>query len=231
MDQFYVREDLSTRNVNTKEVGEQPKGQLCATATTQEDKCERPLRDHFVIEIIHIPYGNEVLIIQGFHIFLVQITEKKTEDKSEEKRLEDEPIVRDFIEVFPEDFTSPYRLAPSEMQELSTQLQELSDKGFIRPSSSPWGALIRCVMISRSYIGGPKERLPPMSWEKKNTEDSSQEPAKDGQVVMMQLGNRRPAHKIYILSTDERDWFDGEINETLLKRSSLEAWSASFDHL
>ncbi|GKD49822.1 putative reverse transcriptase domain-containing protein [Tanacetum coccineum] len=33
----------------------------------------------------------------------------------------------------------PYRLAPSELQELSTQLQELSDKGFIRPSSSPWG--------------------------------------------------------------------------------------------
>ncbi|GJU73324.1 putative reverse transcriptase domain-containing protein [Tanacetum coccineum] len=35
---------------------------------------------------------------------------------------------------------SPYRLAPSEMQELSTQLQELSNKGSIRPSSSPWGA-------------------------------------------------------------------------------------------
>nr|GEU98415.1 putative reverse transcriptase domain-containing protein [Tanacetum cinerariifolium] len=35
---------------------------------------------------------------------------------------------------------APYRLALAEMQELSTQLQELSDKGFIRPSSSPWGA-------------------------------------------------------------------------------------------
>ncbi|GJV73422.1 putative reverse transcriptase domain-containing protein [Tanacetum coccineum] len=35
---------------------------------------------------------------------------------------------------------APYRLAPSEMKELSDQLQELSDKGFIRPSSSPWGA-------------------------------------------------------------------------------------------
>ncbi|GKA89959.1 putative reverse transcriptase domain-containing protein [Tanacetum coccineum] len=40
---------------------------------------------------------------------------------------------------------APYRLAPSEMQELSTQLQELSDKGFIRPSSSPWGAPILFV--------------------------------------------------------------------------------------
>ncbi|GJY79352.1 putative reverse transcriptase domain-containing protein, partial [Tanacetum coccineum] len=37
---------------------------------------------------------------------------------------------------------SPYRLAPSEMEELSSQLRELWDKGFIRPSSSPWGALI-----------------------------------------------------------------------------------------
>ncbi|GKE68198.1 putative reverse transcriptase domain-containing protein, partial [Tanacetum coccineum] len=35
---------------------------------------------------------------------------------------------------------SPYRLASSEMQELSGQLQELQDKGFIRPSHSPWGA-------------------------------------------------------------------------------------------
>ncbi|GJV45194.1 reverse transcriptase domain-containing protein [Tanacetum coccineum] len=71
----------------------------------------------------------------------------------------------DFLKVFPEDLPklphtrqvefqinlvpgavpvarSPYRLAPSEMQELSTQLQKLSDKGFIRPSSSPWGASV-----------------------------------------------------------------------------------------
>nr|GFC74414.1 putative reverse transcriptase domain-containing protein [Tanacetum cinerariifolium] len=85
------------------------------------------------------------------------------EDKSEEKRLEDVPIVREFPEVFPEDLPglpparqvefqidlvpgaapvaqAPYQLAPDEMLELSTQLQELSDKGFIRPSSSPWRA-------------------------------------------------------------------------------------------
>ncbi|GJS68398.1 putative reverse transcriptase domain-containing protein [Tanacetum coccineum] len=39
----------------------------------------------------------------------------------------------------------PYRLAPSEMEELSAQLHELSDKGFIRPSSSPWGASVLFV--------------------------------------------------------------------------------------
>nr|GEY25790.1 putative reverse transcriptase domain-containing protein [Tanacetum cinerariifolium] len=102
-------------------------------------------------------------IKRGCPIFLSQVTNKETEDKSEEKRLEDVPIVRDFLEVFPEDFLGlpltqqvefqinlvpgaapvarpPYILAPSELQELSTQLQELSEKGFIRPSSSPCGA-------------------------------------------------------------------------------------------
>nr|GFB56343.1 DNA/RNA polymerases superfamily protein [Tanacetum cinerariifolium] len=38
---------------------------------------------------------------------------------------------------------APYRLAPSGMKDLSEQLKELSDKGFIRPSSSPWGAPLR----------------------------------------------------------------------------------------
>ncbi|GJX93348.1 putative reverse transcriptase domain-containing protein [Tanacetum coccineum] len=40
---------------------------------------------------------------------------------------------------------SPYHLAPTEMQELSNQLKELQDKGFIRPSSSPWGAPVLFV--------------------------------------------------------------------------------------
>ncbi|GJS15803.1 putative reverse transcriptase domain-containing protein [Tanacetum coccineum] len=62
-------------------------------------------------------------IIAGFPIFLAHVTAKEVEDKSEKKRLEDVPIVRDFPEVFPEDFPAPS-----------------TDKGFIRPSSSPWGA-------------------------------------------------------------------------------------------
>nr|GEX90215.1 retrotransposable element Tf2 [Tanacetum cinerariifolium] len=40
---------------------------------------------------------------------------------------------------------APYILAPSKMQELSDQLQELTDKGFIRPSTSPWGAFVLFV--------------------------------------------------------------------------------------
>ncbi|GJX68846.1 hypothetical protein Tco_0304573 [Tanacetum coccineum] len=83
--------------------------------------------------------------------------------KVDDQKLEDNPVVCNFRGVLPEDLSglppshevefridliprakpvtkSPYRLAPTKMQELSNQLKELQDKGFIRPSSSPWGA-------------------------------------------------------------------------------------------
>ncbi|GJW79352.1 hypothetical protein Tco_0141034 [Tanacetum coccineum] len=47
---------------------------------------------------------------------------------------------------------APYRLAPSEMHELSNQLQELADRGFIRPSTSPWGSLILFVKKKDGYF-------------------------------------------------------------------------------
>ncbi|GJT44825.1 hypothetical protein Tco_0953540 [Tanacetum coccineum] len=56
-----------------------------------------------------------------------------------ESKMNEIPVVREFSEQV------PYRLAPSEMQELSGQLQELQDKGFIRPSHSPWGAPVLFV--------------------------------------------------------------------------------------
>ncbi|GKD08387.1 hypothetical protein Tco_1188072 [Tanacetum coccineum] len=102
-------------------------------------------------KIVRIPWGNETLIVRGDRIFLAHVTTKKVEDKSKEKRLEDVPIVRDFLEVFPKDLPArvPYRLAPFEMKELSKQLKELSDKGFIRPSSSPWGAPV--LFVKKKY--------------------------------------------------------------------------------
>ncbi|GJR48090.1 putative reverse transcriptase domain-containing protein [Tanacetum coccineum] len=107
-------------------------------------------------------------LLKGHHVFLAHVTTKEIENKSGEKRLEDVPIVRDFPKVFPKDLSglpptrqvefqidlvpgatpvarAPYRLAPFEMKELLEQLQELSDKGFIRPSSSPWGSLVLFV--------------------------------------------------------------------------------------
>ncbi|GJV30567.1 putative nucleotidyltransferase, ribonuclease H [Tanacetum coccineum] len=88
--------------------------------------------------------------------------------KASDKKQEEIVVVRDFPEVFPDDLSglppireiefrielipgatpvakSPYRLAPSELEELSGQLKELQDKGFIRPSSSPWGAPVLFV--------------------------------------------------------------------------------------
>ncbi|MFS7958928.1 putative transcription factor interactor and regulator CCHC(Zn) family [Helianthus anomalus] len=93
---------------------------------------------------------------KGCVAFLAHIVDKK----AVEPKIEDIPVVREYPEVFPEDLPglppprqvefridlvpgaapvakAPYRLAPSEMQELSTQLQELLDKGFIRPSFPP----------------------------------------------------------------------------------------------
>ncbi|GJZ82378.1 putative reverse transcriptase domain-containing protein [Tanacetum coccineum] len=108
---------------------------------------------------------------RGCQIFLAQISTKKGEDKSEEKQQKGtstNQCPKKFREVFPRTCRSPppsssvnsqidlipgaapvarapYRLAPSEMKELLEQLQELSDKGFIRPSSSPWGAPVLFV--------------------------------------------------------------------------------------
>nr|GEX35736.1 putative reverse transcriptase domain-containing protein [Tanacetum cinerariifolium] len=48
---------------------------------------------------------------------------------------------------------APYRLAPSKMKELSKQLQELFDKGFIRPCSSPWGAPVLFVKKRMGHSG------------------------------------------------------------------------------
>nr|GEW37378.1 putative reverse transcriptase domain-containing protein [Tanacetum cinerariifolium] len=100
-------------------------------------------------KLVRVPFDNKILIYHGdennnghesrlniissktqkyllkeYPIFLAHVTTKGAKDKSKEKRLED----------------TPYRLAPSDMKELSDQLKELADKGFIRLSFSPWGA-------------------------------------------------------------------------------------------
>nr|GEW68351.1 putative reverse transcriptase domain-containing protein [Tanacetum cinerariifolium] len=70
-------------------------------------------------------------IENGCELFLAQVTGTV----SKEKRVEDVPVICDFPEVFPKDLP---RLPPP-MQELFEQLKELSEKGFIRSRSSPWG--------------------------------------------------------------------------------------------
>ena len=83
-------------------------------------------------------------------------------------RLEDVPIVNEFPDVFPKELPGlppdreleftihllpctarvsipPYRIAPTELKKLKVQLQDLVDKGFVRPSVSPWGAPVLFV--------------------------------------------------------------------------------------
>ncbi|GJR89886.1 hypothetical protein Tco_0213897 [Tanacetum coccineum] len=118
-------------------------------------------------KIVCIPFGDEILIVQGdrsdkkkkstlnillctktqkymekgFQVFLAQVTKKEDEAKSHEKRLEDVPIVYKFLEVFPEDL--PGLPSARQVKFQIDLVPELSDKGFIRPSPSPWGALLQ----------------------------------------------------------------------------------------
>ncbi|KAA0062435.1 ty3-gypsy retrotransposon protein [Cucumis melo var. makuwa] len=104
------------------------------------------------------------LLSQGTWSILASMVDTREVDVS----LSSEPVVRDYPDVFPEELPglpphreiefaielepgtvtisrAPYRMAPAELKELKVQLQELLDKGFIRPSMSPWGAPVLFV--------------------------------------------------------------------------------------
>ncbi|GJY98862.1 hypothetical protein Tco_0516292 [Tanacetum coccineum] len=128
-------------------------GRVVSTSTILND-CAMNLVNHiFEIDLMPIELGTfDVIIVEGdkgmsllkviscikarkyvergCHLFLAHVTE----NKSKEKRMEDVPVIRDFPKVFPEEFPG---LPPSR--------QELLEKGFIRPSSSPWGAPVLFV--------------------------------------------------------------------------------------
>ncbi|GKA74904.1 putative reverse transcriptase domain-containing protein [Tanacetum coccineum] len=74
-------------------------------------------------KVVHIPINNKMLVVEGDRVeFKIELVPGAA------------PVTR-----------ASYRLAPSELKELADQLQELSEKGFIHPSSSPWGALVLFV--------------------------------------------------------------------------------------
>ncbi|KAL0551335.1 hypothetical protein IC582_010421 [Cucumis melo] len=104
------------------------------------------------------------LLSQGTWGILASVVDTREADVS----LSSEPVVRDYPDVFPEELPglpphrevefaielepgtvpisrAPYRMAPAKLKELKVQLQELLDKGFIRPSVSPWGAPVLFV--------------------------------------------------------------------------------------
>ncbi|GJR70472.1 putative reverse transcriptase domain-containing protein [Tanacetum coccineum] len=84
-------------------------------------------------KVIRIPYGNKMLIVKSDK----GVSRLKVISRIEARKYFERgaaPIAR-----------APYRLAPSKMRELSVQLQEPLEKGFIRSSSSPWGAPVLFV--------------------------------------------------------------------------------------
>ncbi|GJR30638.1 putative reverse transcriptase domain-containing protein [Tanacetum coccineum] len=120
-------------------------------------------RCHAVIvcdeKLVQIPYGNETLTFHGNKSSngresrLAVISYSKAQEYMAKgcQDLPGLPPARpvefqiDLILGAAPVARAPYRLAPSKMKELSKQLQDLSDKGFIRPSSSPWGAPVLFV--------------------------------------------------------------------------------------
>ncbi|GJW88741.1 putative reverse transcriptase domain-containing protein [Tanacetum coccineum] len=128
--------------------------------------CKLEIEGH-VFDIDLIPFGHG-----SFDVIIGERPEEKARflmgAKASDKKQEEIIVDRDFPEVFSDDLSglppireiefqielipeatpvakSPYHLAPSEIEELSEQLKELQDKGFIRPSLSPWGAPVLFV--------------------------------------------------------------------------------------
>ena len=103
---------------------------------------------------------------KGYQVYVVHAEE--TEQKTEENLLDALPVIRELKEVFPDEISHlppkreidfsidlvlgetpvsrvPYRMSPPKLMELKMQLQELLDKGYVRPSVSPWGAPVLFV--------------------------------------------------------------------------------------
>ncbi|GJU48509.1 hypothetical protein Tco_1218064 [Tanacetum coccineum] len=148
--------------------GNQPRARAFVIAANEAQQDLNVMTEIVCFEkIVQIPLSNrEILEVHGERPE-GNLKQLKTM-KADEQKLEDTPVVCNFPGVFPEDLTglpisrevefhidlipgampvvkSPYRLASTEMQELSNQIKELQDKGFIRYSSSPWGALVLFV--------------------------------------------------------------------------------------
>ncbi|GJV89862.1 putative reverse transcriptase domain-containing protein [Tanacetum coccineum] len=99
--------------------------------------CKLEIEGH-IFDIDLIPFGHgsfDVIIVRETDENARLLMSVKASDKKQEEIIG--------LEIFLS--LSPYRLAPSELEELSGQLKELQDKGFIRPSSSPWGAPVLFV--------------------------------------------------------------------------------------
>ncbi|KAE8717086.1 Catalase [Hibiscus syriacus] len=91
----------------------------------------------FPANLMELPFDEFELMLQGYQGFLANVVDTRVKEKG----LDEIPIVREFPDVF---LVELPRLPP-DREELKKQLQELLEKGFIRPSMSPWGAPVLFV--------------------------------------------------------------------------------------
>ena len=114
----------------------------------------------------------------GYLAYVVEVRE-------DDVRLEDIPVVKEFPDVFPYDLPglppereidfkielalgtkpisrAPYRMAPAELKELKVQMEEMVNKGFIRPSTSPWGAPVLFFDSCHSRVIRNQQNLSPI---------------------------------------------------------------------
>nr|GEV88405.1 putative reverse transcriptase domain, ribonuclease H-like domain, aspartic peptidase domain protein [Tanacetum cinerariifolium] len=140
--------DIEPRRIPANYKVELADGRVASTNTVLMGCSLKLTNQLFEVDLMPIELGSYDVIIE-----------------KSERSVKDVPVVRDFHEVFPDELPglppprpvefridlvpgaapvarAPYRLAPSELKELSDQLKELLEKGFVRPSSSPWGASV-----------------------------------------------------------------------------------------
>ncbi|KAA3477459.1 Retrotransposon protein [Gossypium australe] len=107
-------------------------------------------------------------IRKGYDAYLAYVLDNKVF----ELKIKSVPVVCEFLDVFPQELPrlpparevefsidlvpgttsisiAPYRMAPTELNELKAQLQELTERGFARPNSSPWGAPV--LFVKKKY--------------------------------------------------------------------------------
>ncbi|GJY82344.1 putative reverse transcriptase domain-containing protein [Tanacetum coccineum] len=200
-------------------------------------------------KIVRVPFGNETLTIHSNGSNRVNESRLNTISCTEIQKYMLKGFQFDiFPKVFPEDLPglpptqqvefqidlvpgaasvarAPYRLTPSRMKKMSEQLQELSDKGFIRPSSSPWGAP---VLFVKKKDGSFRMCIDYQELNKLTVKNRYPLPRIDdlfdqlrGSSVYSTIDLRSGYHQLQVREEDTpKKWHSGTLGDQLLQKGS-----------